>query len=494
MSQNLIFVAIFLPMLVGFAVILSPLKNRKVIIAIAETVTVVTAILAWILILNPPASEAVLFKFVGRYTISFRVDGLSRVFAGLISSLWPFAVLYSAEYMEHEASEKTLKEKTFFGTYVITYGVTLAIALADNMLAMYVFYEMLTLVTVPLILFNMSDEAISATRKYIVYSLGGAAFAFIGIIFLMSYGSSFEFVLGGVIDPANLRGRDEVLRLIYVFAFFGFGVKAAIFPLNSWLPKAGVAPTPVTALLHAVAVVKSGAFAIIRLIYYSFGADFLRGTWAQYVTMGFAIFTIVYGCSMAVKERHIKRRLAYSTISNLSYILFSATLMTPLGLSGALTHMVFHGVMKIGAFFCAGAAITKAHKTFVYELEGIGKRMPLTFFVFTVSSLSLMGVPGLCGFFSKWQIARAGVDSGTTLGLVGVGAILISAILTAIYMLQIILRAYYPLEDVEVETGKCDPTWRMLIPLFVFTAGVVLFGVFNAPLIEFFENVAGGLI
>lgn len=196
---------------------------------------------------------------------------------------------------------------------------------------------------------------------------------------------------------------------------------------------------------------------------------------------------------MAVKERHIKRRLAYSTISNLSYILFGATLMTPLGMTGALSHMVFHGVMKIGAFFCAGAVITKAHKTYVYELEGIGKRMPKTFFIFTISSLSLMGVPGLCGFFSKWQLAKAAVESGTVAGLIGLGAILISALLTAIYMLQIVLRAYYPIED-SAETKKCDPTWRMLVPLFVFTLGVILLGIFNAPVIGFFESVAGGLI
>lgn len=494
MNQYLIYVAIFLPMLAGFALMLSPVKNRKTIIWVAEIVTIITAVLAWMLILNPPSEGVTLFRFVGKYTISFKIDGLSRVFAGLVSSLWPFAVLYSAEYMEHETSEKTLKEKTFFGAYIITFGVTLAISMADNMLAMYVFYEMLTLVTTPLVLFNMSDEAISATRKYIVYSLGGAAFAFIGLIFLMAYGDSVQFTLGGVINSANLNGRDEILRLIYVFAFFGFGVKAAIFPFNAWLPKAGVAPTPVTALLHAVAVVKSGAFAIIRLIYYSFGTDFLRGSWAQYLTMGFTIFTIVYGCSMAVKERHIKRRLAYSTISNLSYILFGATLMTPLGMTGALSHMIFHGVMKIAAFFCAGAVITKAHKTFVYELEGMGKRMPWTFAIFTISSLSLMGVPGLCGFFSKWQLAKAAVSAESTIGLVGLGALLVSALLTAIYMFQIILRAYYPLESAEVSTQKCDPTWRMLVPLTVFTVAIILLGVFNAPLIAFFEKVAGGLI
>ncbi|MBR5897812.1 MAG: proton-conducting membrane transporter, partial [Lachnospiraceae bacterium] len=417
--------------------------------------------------------------------------GLSRVFCALISWLWPLATLYATEYMEHEASEKTLKEKTFFGMYVITFGVTMGIAFAENMLAMYVFYEMLTLVTIPLILFTMSDAAIAATRKYIVYSLGGAAFAFISLIFLMAYGDEFVFKLGGVIHGTP-DGRDEVLRLIYVFAFFGFGVKAAVWPVNSWLPQAGVAPTPVTALLHAVAVVKSGAFAIIRLTYYSFGTDFLRGSWAQHLTMGFAIFTIVYGCSMAVKERHIKRRLAYSTISNLSYILFGATLMTPLGMVGAMTHMVFHGVMKISSFLCAGAVICKAHKNYVYELEGMAKRMPKTFFIFTISAFALMGVPGICGFFSKWQLASAGISSGTIMGYVGVGAILVSALLTAIYMMQMVLRAYFPVEETTGE--KCDLSWQMLVPLVIFVTACVLMGVFNAPIIAFFEKVAGGLI
>lgn len=498
MSSHFMFLVIFFPIFAGLSLVLFPIKKRRTMLTLAEAIVTLTAILAWVLILNPPKEAAVLFTFVAKYTISFKIDGLGRVFGMLISTLWPFATLYSMEYMEHEATEKTLKEGTFFGLYVMTYGVTLGIAFSQNMLSMYCFYEMLTLVTVPLILFTMTDEAIRATRKYIVFSLGGAAFAFIAVIFLIAYGDSIDFVLGGVLNMGKVSGRENILRLIYVFAFFGFGVKAAIFPVNSWLPDAGVAPTPVTALLHAVAVVKSGAFAILRLIYFSFGTEFLRGTWAQYVTLSFAIFTVVYGCSMAVKERHIKRRLAYSTISNLSYILLGAALMTPLGMTGAMTHMLFHGVMKIASFFCAGAVICKAHKTYVYELEGMGKRMPKTFFIFTVSALALMGVPGLCGFFSKWQLAKAGVESGTVIGYIGVGAILISALLTAIYMLQIVLRAYYPVSDGEIkedtQTEKCDPTWRMLLPLFVFTIGEILMGIFNSPIVEFLEKVAGGIV
>lgn len=310
----------------------------------------------------------------------------------------------------------------------------------------------------------------------------------------MSYSDNFAFVYGGILNPATIAGKENLLRLIYIFAFFGFGVKAAIFPLNSWLPKAGVAPTPVTALLHAVAVVKSGAFAVLRLTYYSYGTSLLKGTFAQTIPMAFAIFTIVYGCSVAVKERHLKRRLAYSTVSNLSYILFGATIMTPLGMVGALTHMIFHGIMKISAFFCAGAVITKAEKTYVYELEGMGRRMPGVFAVFTISSLALMGVPGLCGFISKWKLIEAAIDLGTVESYIGFGALLVSALLTAIYMLQIVVRAYYPVAGENVETTKCDPTWRMLVPLFVFAIAMVVFGLYSAPLISFFEKVAGGVL
>lgn len=495
MNSLFILFTVFLPILGGFTLVFAPIKNRKIYLWVAETVTIVTSALAWMLIINPPAGEILLFTFLDRFDVAFRIDGASRVFAGLVSSLWPFASLYAMEYMEHETKHehKTLSERSFFGMYTVTFGVTLGISFAANMISLYVFYEMLTLVTIPLIMFSLSKEAVSATRMYIVYSLGGAAFAFVGLIFLVSYSDALTFTLGGVINPAKYAGRENLLRLIYIFAFFGFGVKAAVFPLNAWLPRAGVAPTPVTALLHAVAVVKSGAFAILRLTFYSYGTGLLKDTFAQFIPMGFAIFTIVYGCSMAVKERHIKRRLAYSTVSNLSYIVFGITLMTPLGMTGAMTHMIFHGIMKIASFFCAGAVIVKAGKNYVYELEGMGKRMPVIFAVFTLSAFSLMGVPGLCGFMSKWKLAEAAISLGTIESIMGFGAILVSAILTAIYMMQIVLRAYYPVEQPKEDT-KCDPTWKMIVPLVVFSIAIVVFGFYSSPLISFFEKVAGGII
>ncbi len=287
---------------------------------------------------------------------------------------------------------KEKHEKVFFMFYTITYGVTLGIALSDNFLTMYCFYELLTLVTVPLVMHTLTREAILASRKYLYYSIGGAAFSFIGMIFILVYGNTSEFILGGVLNPEALVGQENIFLLIYVMSFFGFGVKAAICPLNSWLPQAGVAPTPVTALLHAVAVVKSGAFAIMRLTFYCFGTEFLRGTWAQYLLMGVVMFTIVYGCSMALKETHLKRRLAYSTISNLSYILFGVVIMTPLGLTAALSHMLFHAFMKIASFFCAGSIMHQTECHYIYQLDGFGRKMPKVFAVFTISSLALMWI------------------------------------------------------------------------------------------------------
>ncbi|MDE7358315.1 MAG: proton-conducting membrane transporter, partial [Lachnospiraceae bacterium] len=285
-----------------------------------------------------------------------------------------------------------------------------------------------------------------------------------------------------------------VLLLIYVMAFMGFGVKAAVWPFNAWLPQAGVAPTPVTALLHAVAVVKSGAFAIIRLTYYSFGTDFLKGTWAQDAVMAVVMFTIVYGCSRAVKETHIKRRLAYSTISNLSYILFGAVIMTPFGLTGALTHLVFHAVMKICSFFCAGAVMHQTDRHYVHELDGLGYKMPCVFGMFTISAFALMGVPGLAGFISKWNLAGAAVESGNPLAWGGIACLLVSALLTAIYMLTMIVRAFFPGKDFDYSalSGICDPNWKMLLPLLVFTVFIILFGVYSQPIVDFFMRVAAG--
>lgn len=486
----MIILVILIPIIAGALVPMLSFKKRWHMEVFLESAVILNSILVWYLLLHHSDSTFLLAHFTGDLSICFKVDGMGMVFAGLVSALWPFATLYAFEYMTKEEHEKI-----FFLFYTMTYGITLGIALSANLLTMYFFYELLTLVTVPLVMHTLTREAILASRKYLYYSLGGAAFAFIGLIMIIIYGTTTDFILGGVLDLTKIGGRTNVLLFVYVMAFLGFGVKAAVFPFNSWLPQAGVAPTPVTALLHAVAVVKSGAFAIIRLTYYSFGVDFLKGTWAQTTVMLVVMFTIVYGCSRAVKETHLKRRLAYSTISNLSYILFGVTIMTPLGLVGALTHLIFHAVIKICSFFCAGAIIHQTEKQYVHELDGMGYRMPCVFGIFTVSALALMGVPGLAGFISKWNLAFAAADSGNPVAYFGIACLLISALLTAIYMLTIVVRAFFPGEDFDDSSIKefKDPNWKMLLPLFVFVFFIIAFGLYSQPLTDFFRDVAAGL-
>ena len=480
-------IVILLPIFCGALVPVLPFKNRRQMEFYIETAVILNSILVVYMLFHRPDEVFTMFRLTGNLSISFRLDDLGTVFAAIVSLLWPLASLYAFEYMQHEGHEKV-----FFMFYTMTYGITLGIALSDDILTMYCFYEMLTLVTLPLIMHTLSRNAILASRTYLYYSLGGAAFAFIGMIFILIYGDNSQFIPGGVLNLVKIGNKGNTLLLVYVLCFMGFSVKTAMWPFGAWLPKAGVAPTPVTALLHAVAVVKAGAFAVIRVTYYSFGTEFLRGTWAQNVLMVFVIFTIVYGCSRALKETHFKRRLAYSTMSNLSYILFGVVLMSPAGLVGALSHMIFHAVMKISSFFCAGAVICKTEKNYIHELDGLGRKMPVVFTVFTISGLALMGVPGLPGFISKWNLAKAAVLDGGTLAIVGMGALLVSALLTAIYMMTISVRAFFPGKNFDYQKleGVKDTGIQMLLPLLVFVAVMFVFGLHSQPVISALADLA----
>ncbi len=490
MNAYMMVIAVLLPMFGSILIPLLPFRKRNVMAFYIELLVLVTSALTFGLIMNPPSDAFVLFRFTGRLSISLKLDAAGSIFAVILAFLWPFATLYSFEYMKHEAHEKV-----FFMFYTLTYGVTLGIAMAEDIVTMYFFYEMLTMVTLPLVLHTLSREAVLASRTYLYYSLGGAAFAFIGMIFILIYGSTSNFTPGGVLDVAALGEKSNLLLFVYVLCFCGFSVKAAMCPFCAWLPKAGVAPTPVTALLHAVAVVKAGAFATMRITYFSFGTELLRGTWAQNLVMALTIVTIIFGCSRALKETHFKRRLAWSTVSNLSYILFGIVLMTPLGLAGAFSHMICHAVMKIGSFFCAGAVIYKTGRIYIHQLDGLGRKMPKVFLVFTIASMALMGVPGLCGFVSKWNLAKGAVAGGTPLAYAGLGAILISALLTAIYMLTIVVRAFFPGKDFDYGTiaDIKDPNWMMLLPLCVFVIVMFIIGLHPQFLTEAVEQVVAAV-
>ena len=489
MSQYFMLLPIFVPIVFGAILPLFRFENAKLRRFYVGGVTVINTLLMFaVMFILRPEGNFMLLNMAGELSISFHMDGMGCVFGSLVAALWPIATVYAFEYMKHEG-----KENTFFTFFTMTYGITVGIAFAGNLMTLYLFYELLTFVTLPLVMHGMSKKSVFAGRRYVTYSVGGAAFAFIGIAFILTFGEGFDFVYGGVLTGEYTVLQEQLLRVAYVLTAFGFGVKAAVFPFYRWLPTASVAPTPVTALLHAVAVVKAGAFAIIRITYFSFGTDLLAGTYAQYIVMAAALVTILFGSTMALKEQHLKRRLAYSTISNLSYIVFGASLMTPAGMAGALTHMMVHGVVKITLFFCAGAVLYKTGQEYIHDLRGMGKRMPVTFACFALSSAALVGVPPLPGFLSKWNLAEAALGGKNALAYAGIAVLLISAVLTAIYLFLVVFKACFPSKTgTSPETKKCEANGYMTIPLVVLCIMIILLGVFAQPLTEALTNVAKG--
>ncbi len=491
MSTAFILVPILIPIVTGIIMLLAPFRDDHKRNVTVEVVVLITTALTFWLLKNPPAGTLYLFSLGDRLPMTLRIDGMAAFFGGLVAFLWPLATLYSFEYMRHEE-----RVNTFLAFYTITYGVTLGVAFAGNIFSMYLFYELLTMVTLPLVMHTMTNAARRATREYLYYMIGGTAFAFIGMIFYALYAVDIEFVYGGNLNLGRIIRYRDIVQLIYVLTFLGFGVKAAVFPFHGWLPDASVAPTPVTALLHAVAVVKSGVFAIMRLTYYCFGYEYLSGTPAQNVVLAISMFTIAYASTLGVRETHLKRRLAYSTVSNLSYILVGACAMSPLGLFAALAHMFFHAIMKISAFFCAGAVMHQTKKNYVYELDGLGRRMPITFTSLIIASMSLIGIPFFSGFVSKWLLADSLLKAESPIAVIGIFALLYSALMTAVYLLTIAIRAFFPHREyrpADLEGFK-DPNWLMTVPLAVFSILTILFGVYSKPILNLLWQVASGAV
>ena len=477
MDSLFIMAPIVVPFIGGVSLLLLKIREDRTREIYSEIIVVLTSVCVWLSLAYGSREPVLIYSFTDGFSINFRVDGPAILFAGMISVLWPFAMLYAFEYMR-EAEHK----RSFFGFYVMTYSVTLGIAFAADLVTMYVFFEMLTLVTLPLVSHYQNHESAFAGRMYVAYCIGGASLGFVAVVMgtlngggMFAYGGS----LGDVFSPS-------LMRIIFLFGFFGFGTKAAVFPLFHWLPQASAAPTPVTALLHAVAVVNSGVYAVIRLAWYIYGPELMRGSTEQVICTGAAVFTLVFGAAMALRERHFKRRLAYSTVSNLSYMLFGVMLMTPEGLLGGLTHMLFHSIIKMVLFLCAGAFMHVTGRNYIYEINGIGRKMPVTFTLYTLSALSLTGIPLFCGFISKWRLLTAGISSGQAVGIVGMAGLILSAFLCAMYTLNVSIRAFFPMRGSD-RSG-------MLIPICVFSVFNILFGVYPGPVIAFLEMIAQGVI
>ena len=452
-------------------------RNRGVMIVCSAISVAVILLLLLVRAKGLTGDYRLVNIFGENFSLVFRVDGLSAVFAAIVAVLWPITDLYAFEYMQHEEGQNR-----FFAFFTMSYGVVLGIAFAANMFTMYLFYELLTLCTLPLVMHHMDKVGRYAGLKYLLYSMGGAALAFVSMIILSQHGSLL-FMAGGSLSAAEVDSNFSLLIGGFLLGFFGFGVKAAVFPVHDWLPTAGVAPTPVTALLHAVAVVNAGVFAVLRLLYYGYGASFVAGTVAQDIILAVTAFTIVFASTMALRFQHLKRRLAYSTVSNLSYILFAASLCSGAGLAAGIMHMIAHSALKIALFFCAGALLCRTEETsmgvqeYVFQYTGYAKKTPVIFAVFTIASVGLIGIPPLCGFASKWAIAQAAVSQGSALAFTGCVALAISAFLTGLYLLSVVMEAYFPPAEFDYSTLDeiSDPGIRMKSALWmVMVLGIVL--------------------
>ncbi len=476
----LMLLSILFPIVAGLLLLVSGVEKRRVRELWVLAVAIVTAVLALWAVFFGGSEAFVAVPFGKSLYLGFRADGLAKVFGTMVSILWVIASFYALEYMKHEGHETR-----FFAFFLMSFGVTLGVAFACNLVTMYLFYELLTLATLPLVMHAMDAKARFAGKQYILYSMTGAALGFVAMMYVLHYSSNADFVMGGALDMSRMD--SGVMQLVFVLGFFGFGVKAAIFPFHRWLLGASVAPTPVTALLHAVAVVKSGVFAVMRLTYYSFGAELLFGTWAQVVVLCAAALTVVYGSANGLRSPHFKRRLAWSTVSNLSYILVGVAAMSPVGLVAALLHMLFHAINKITLFFGAGAVYYRTGKEYVWQLEGYGRVMPVTFAAFTLTALGLMGVPPLTGFMSKWSLGTALLDTGLGIGWIGAAALIVSALLTALYLMSIVYPAYCPGKDYvlpEEDRVNRDPNWLMKGPFVVLGAIALALALWAKPLLE----------
>lgn len=479
MQNQLLLLPVVFPAAAAALIFLLPKERLRLSKYLSMAVTVLNALLVLLLVAFPPERSLTFLDLSGELGVSlslaFSLDGPGRFFAALVALLWPFALLYAFGYMAHDQ-----KQPVFYLFYTLSFGMTCGIAFAGNLLTLYAFYEMLTLCTIPLVMHGYTRAHRHAAVKYAVYSLGGAAFGFMGTMFLLYKTGSTDFVLGGMLSGDT----SPLVQLIFLVCFFGFGVKAAIFPLSGWLPTASVAPTPVTALLHAVAVVKAGVFALLRVVYFCFGADMLRETAARQIALGFALFTVVYGSAKALQSGHFKRRLAWSTVANLSYIASALLLCSPEGMYAALFHTAAHALTKMCSFLCAGAFLHQTGKERLEDLYGIGRKMPVTFACFCLSAMSLVGVPPFIGFFSKWAILSAAVKGEGVWGYLVLAALLISALLTAIYTFTVCIRAFFPSEgrDLYEKSTVREADLRMLLPICLFAALTILSGIFSRQL------------
>ena len=491
MSNAILLLPIFFPIVAGVLVyVLTPLKNRKTRELYLGCVWGINAALVFFILIQPDIRYVPLY-LAENLPIIFKTDGPARLFTGLVSVMWILVGVFGFEYMKHEKNEER-----FFMFYTITLGILVGLGFSGNLMTLYLCYEAMTLLTLPLVLHTQTKDAISATLKYLYYSIAGAAMTLVGFFFIYIYGTSLEFTPGGVLDPAKLAGSENAMLIAIFLTIIGFGAKAGMFPLHAWLPTAHpVAPAPASAVLSGV-ITKAGVLGIVRVVFYLAGADFIRDTWVQYAWMSLTLLTVFMGSMLAFKEDLFKRRLAYSSVSQVSYVLFGLSTLTAGGVLGGFMHIIFHSLVKDALFLSAGAIIYMTHMTNVSDYRGIGKQMPITMWCFTLVSVTLVGIPPTSGFISKWYLATGSLVSGAgALEWIGPAVLLLSALLTAGYLLSITISGFFPGSDFDYAAlEKKEANWYMTVPLVILTVLAVWFGIFPNPLAAFLTEIVNRIV
>ena len=484
--ETAILVAICLPAAGALAIALagriSPnLREAVTLVTAAALIWVVWGLLPILMGGGRPSVEV--SQIMPGLVIAFKVEPLGMLFAALASGLWIINSIYSIGYMR---GNKEKNQTRFYTCFALALAATMGVAFSGNLLTLFLFYELLTLSTYPLVAHKGDAATVRSARIYLGVLLSTSIGLFLpAIIWTYLAAGTGDFTPGGIL--AGKLSDPEISLLLGLFVF-GIG-KAAVMPMHRWLPAAMVAPTPVSALLHAVAVVKAGVFAISKIIVYVFGIDFLFASpssgWLLYV----AAFTIIAASVVALRQTNIKRLLAYSTIAQLSYVVMAAAILKPLAEVGAAIHIVAHAFGKITLFFAAGAIYVASRKTEIAQLRGIGRRMPWTMAAFTIGALSMIGVPPTAGFVSKWYILAGAFQADN---MVAIFTIIASTVLNAAYFLPILYMAWFERED-KGATKHGEAPMAAVLALCMTALLTLAFFLFNGPVIELESQAVRGL-
>lgn len=469
MNEAILFITILLPIVAGMFIFVRRPKDSRLFSFITAAVTGLCAL--------GVCTLGGRFEYVFGPSLSLRLeaDALSTFFLVLIASAFALVILYAKEYFDGDKNSYK-----FFGFTLMTLGAMLGLSMAGNIITFYMFYEMMSLLSFPLVLYNGDEKARHAAMVYLGFSVFGASMALMGI---MLGGDITLKAFSNVIFNRPLSSR---LLSAYLLMAIGFSCKAGMVPLANWLPTAHpVAPAPASALLSGI-ITKAGILGIIRTTFYLFGGSNLQGTFPQTVMLILSMTTIFMGSMLAYKERLLKKRLAFSSVSQLSYVIFGLMLMTPEGMCAGLMQVLFHACAKVGLFLCAGAFIHRCGAHYVDELRGMGRRMPWVMAAFTCCSLSLIGLPPFGGFISKWKLALAALSQGSRLAGIGVIMLMVSAFLTAGYLLPVVSNGYFPGRDFKAQ--KSDAGIAMILPLVLLAAVSAVLGMFPEGLVTFFRT------